>query len=199
MNRAHSLVSADGMGEARCLYKFTHPLSIRQTLWHVWKLDSSTTRVWAQYEEVFKVNLPLVLLIPRHTNVRLTVKLSRPTLDLSEADSIIQHQLSLRNPCKASLLLTHRDADCKHKKKNWCKFQRLIKVHSLNPPLTQIFTSFFFFFVQEHKRVCTLIFVAFNSLCPCWIKHYLSMAPEVDTRASRPSVSLETYCNVSEI
>lgn len=95
------------------------------------------------------------------------------SVDLSEADSIIQHQLSLRNPCKASLLLTHRHARLQtrihtHKKKNCrCKFLRLIKVHSPFPLVSHTHICCFFFFLREHERACTLIFVAFNSLRPC--------------------------------
>lgn len=75
-------------------------------------------------------------------------------VDLSEADSIIQHQLSLRNPCKASLLLTHRHAGCKHehthKKKNCrCKFLRLIKVHSPFPLVSHTHICCFFMGTQK--------------------------------------------------
>lgn len=124
------------------------------------------------------------------------------SVDLSEADSIIQHQLSLRNPCKASLLLTHRHArlqtrtHTRKKKLQMQIFKTDKSTFPLPPRLTHTYLLFFFF-LREQERACTLIFVAFNSLRPCWIKHNLSMLPEVDTRASRPSVSLETHCNVS--
>lgn len=74
------------------------------------------------------------------------------SVDLSEADSIIQHQLSLRNPCKASLLLTHRHARLQtrthtHKKKLQMQIFKTDKsTFPLPPRLTHTYLLFFFFY-----------------------------------------------------
>lgn len=184
-----------------CWYKFTHPLSIRQTLQRAGKFGFSTIRAprirkAALHPQTFKYNLPAIFVIfhihvLNHQEARAPLFTSSlTTVVSSEADSIIHHQLSQRKPkpvyCWHILI---QDANVKKKKKIWqCKFWNLIKSRLPLTPIPQICCCCYL----EHKAVYTLIFFPpCNSFSPCWIKHNPSTLLEVVVHASRPSVSTQ--------